>query len=212
MAPSRPEPPRIASARFVASAPHAGAFPPPVGVEVAFLGRSNVGKSTLLNALLERRSLARTSSTPGATREVVFFEAKTTGGAVLSLADLPGYGYAKRSKAERESWGALAEDYLLGRPNLVGVVILVDPRRGLLPDDRDLFELIQSPPKTPRAPVSIVLVATKLDKLGAAARKPTLAKLRAEAQRPVVGFSDGDRAAAAEVWRAVLKMAEIRSG
>lgn len=201
--------PRIAQARFVASAPNAAAFPPPLGVEVAFLGRSNVGKSTLLNAVLERRSLARTSSTPGATREVVFFEAKTTGGAVLSLADLPGYGYAKRSKAERESWGALAEDYLLGRPNLVGVVILVDPRRGLLPDDRDLFELVASPARVKRAPVGVLLVATKLDKLGAAARKPALAKLQAEAHRPVIGFSANDPEAASRVWNAVLKMAGI---
>lgn len=204
-----PRAPRIADARFVASAPNATAFPPPLGVEVAFLGRSNVGKSTLLNAVLERRSLARTSSTPGATREIVFFEAKSIDGAVISLADLPGYGYAKRSKAERESWGALAEDYLLGRPNLVGAVILVDPRRGLLADDRDLFELLASPARVKRAPVGVILVATKLDKLGAAARKPALAKLKAEAGRPVIGFSADDPEAAGAVWKAVLKMAGI---
>lgn len=206
---SVPHPRRIASATFVASAPHAGAFPPPTGVEVAFLGRSNVGKSTLLNAVLERRSLARTSSTPGATREVVFFEAKTTGGALLSLADLPGYGYAKRSKAERESWGKLAEDYLLGRPNLVGVVILVDCRRDLEDDDKDLFELVASPARVSRPPLSSVLVATKLDKLNAAARKPALAKLKAQAGRPVIGFSFEDPDSADAVWRAVLKMANI---
>jgi GTP-binding protein len=201
--------PRIASATFVASAPHAGAFPPPTGVEVAFLGRSNVGKSTLLNAVMERRNLARTSSTPGATREVVFFEVKTTGGALLSLADLPGYGYAKRSKAERESWGKLAEDYLLGRPNLAGVVILVDSRRSIEDDDRDLFELIESTPRVSRPPIGMVLVATKLDKLNAAARKPALAKLKAVAGRPVIGFSMGDNDAADAVWRAVLKMANV---
>jgi GTP-binding protein len=204
-----PRPPRIASATFVGSAPHEGAFPPPTGVEVAFLGRSNVGKSTLLNAVLERRSLARTSSTPGATREVVFFEAKTTGGAVLSLADLPGYGYAKRSKAERESWGKLAEDYLLGRPNLVGVVILIDCRREIEDDDKDLFELIASPGRVSRPPVASVLVATKLDKLSGAARKPALAKLKAQAGRPVIGFSYEDPESADAVWRAVLKMASV---
>jgi GTP-binding protein len=204
-----PRRPRIASATFVASAPHAGAFPPPTGVEVAFLGRSNVGKSTLLNAVLERRSLARTSSTPGATREVVFFEAKTTSGAMLSLADLPGYGYAKRSKTERESWGKLAEEYLLGRPNLVGVVILVDCRREIEDDDKDLFELIASPARISRPPVGSILVATKLDKLNAAARKPALAKLRGHAGRPVIGFSYEDPDSADAVWRAVLKMASV---
>jgi GTP-binding protein len=200
---------RIASASFVLSAPHSKAFPPPVGVEIAFLGRSNVGKSTLLNAVLERKSLARTSSTPGATREIVFFEAKTTSGAVLSLADLPGYGYAKRSKAERASWGPLAEDYLLGRPNLVGVVILVDCRRGIEDDDRDLFELVASKPRVSRPPVAALLVATKLDKLNAAARKPALAKLKEQAKRPVVGFSAQDPTTAEDVWRGVLKMANV---
>lgn len=206
-----PRKPRIASAEFVASAPHANAFPPPVGVEIAFLGRSNVGKSTLLNAVLERKSLARTSSTPGATREIVFFQAKTVDGAVLSLADLPGYGYAKRSKAERAAWGPLAEEYLLGRANLAGVVILVDARRGIEDDDRDLFELVASEPRVPRAPLSALLVATKLDKLNAAARKPALAKLKAEAKRPVIGFSIEDPTTADDVWRGVLKMAHVVS-
>jgi GTP-binding protein len=204
-----PRPPRIASATFVGSAPHEGAFPPPTGAEIAFLGRSNVGKSSLLNAVLERRSLARTSSTPGATREVVFFEAKTMGGAVLSLADLPGYGYAKRSKTERASWGKLAEDYLLSRPNLVGVVILIDCRREIEDDDKDLFELIASPARVSRPPVASVLVATKLDKLSGAARKPALAKLRTQAGRPVIGFSYEDPESADAVWRAVLKMASV---
>src|SRR6185436_15587992 len=130
-------------------------------------------------------------------------------GAVLSLADLPGYGYAKRSKAERASWGTLAEDYLLGRPNLAGVVILIDCRRGLEDDDNDLFQLIASPPRVGRGPVGSVLVATKLDKLNMAARKPALAKLKAQAKRPVIGFSMQDPTTADDVWRAVLRMANL---
>src|SRR5260221_5269063 len=104
---------RIVSARFVASVPQARLLPPPTGVEVAFAGRSNVGKSTLLNALLERKGLARTSSTPGCTRELVVFEAKATDGALVTLVDLPGYGYAKRSKSERAAWAGFIADYLL---------------------------------------------------------------------------------------------------
>src|SRR5882672_5114902 len=141
---------RIVEARFVASVPQARLLPPPTGVEVAFAGRSNVGKSTLLNALLERKGLARTSSTPGCTRELVVFEAKATDGALLTFVDLPGYGYAKRSKAERFAWGGLVEDYLLARPTLVAVVVLVDIRRGVEPDDRDLLELIASPARVSR--------------------------------------------------------------
>src|SRR5215475_3229804 len=132
---------RIVDARFVASVPAARLLPPPTGVEIAFAGRSNVGKSTLLNALLERKGLARTSSTPGCTRELVVFEAVAADGAVLTFVDLPGYGYAKRSKAERASWAGLVEDYLLGRPSLAAVVVLLDVRRGMESDDADLLEL-----------------------------------------------------------------------
>src|SRR5262249_41664011 len=115
MTEQKPDAPRIVAARFVASAPEARLLPAPPTAEVAFAGRSNVGKSALLNALLERKGLARTSSTPGCTRELVVFEAKTADDAVLTLVDLPGYGYAKRSKMERAAWAGFIEDYLLGR-------------------------------------------------------------------------------------------------
>jgi GTP-binding protein len=200
--------PRLQSARFVASAPEAKLLPPPTGIEIAFAGRSNVGKSTLLNALLERKGLARTSSTPGRTREIVFFEAIAADGAMLTLVDLPGYGYAKRSKAERASWGALAEDYLLGRPSLVAVVLLVDIRRGVEEDDASFLELMASPPNVSRREVATLLVATKLDKLVSSARKPALAKLTAQAKRRVVGFAESDRATHEHLWREVRRAAQ----
>ena len=203
---------RIADARFVASVPQARLLPAPTGVEVAFAGRSNVGKSTLLNALLERKGLARTSSTPGCTRELVVFEAKATDGALLSFVDLPGYGYAKRSKAERFAWGDLIEDYLLGRPTLVAVVVLVDVRRGIEPDDRDLLQLIGSPPRVSRRPVATLLVATKMDKLALSARKPALARLARDAGAPVAGFTATDHASHAALWHEVRRAAGVPLG
>jgi len=203
---------RIVEARFVASVPQARLLPPPTGVEVAFAGRSNVGKSTLLNALLERKGLARTSSTPGCTRELVVFEAKATDGALLTFVDLPGYGYAKRSKAERFAWGGLVEDYLLARPTLVAVVVLVDIRRGVEPDDRDLLELIASPARVSRRPVETLLVATKMDKLALSARKPALLRLAKEAGTRLTGFVASEHGAHAELWREVRRVAGVPQG
>jgi GTP-binding protein len=200
---------RVVDARFVASVPAARLLPAPTGVEVAFAGRSNVGKSTLLNALLERKGLARTSSTPGCTRELVVFEAKASDGALLTFVDLPGYGYAKRSKAERSAWGDLVDDYLRGRPTLTAVVALVDVRRGVEPDDRDLLELIAAPPLTSRRPVTPLLVATKMDKLAVSARKPALARIAKQFDAKVIGFSAEDPASHAALWRELRRVAGI---
>src|SRR5688572_4802021 len=95
---------RIASADFAAAAAEAGQIPEGAVPEIAFAGRSNVGKSSVLNMLLARKSLARTSNTPGRTRQIVFFDVAVAGGPKLSFADLPGYGYAKVSKSESKSW------------------------------------------------------------------------------------------------------------
>jgi GTP-binding protein len=123
--------------------------------EVAFAGRSNVGKSSLVNALTGRKTLARVSNTPGRTREINFFRLSDT----LMLADLPGYGFARASKAQSESWGALIFEYLRGRPNLRRVILLIDSRRGLLTNDVEVMTLLD------RAAVSYQLVLTKTDKL-----------------------------------------------
>jgi GTP-binding protein len=123
--------------------------------EVAFAGRSNVGKSSLVNALTGRKTLARVSNTPGRTREINFFRL----GDRLMLADLPGYGFARASKAQSEQWANLIFEYLRGRPNLRRVILLVDSRRGLLENDTEVMTLLD------RAAVSYQLILTKTDKL-----------------------------------------------
>jgi len=141
--------------------------------EVAFVGRSNVGKSSLVNALTGRKTLARVSNTPGRTREINFFNL----GGRLMLADLPGYGYAKVSKAEHARWTELIFAYLRGRPNLRRAVVLIDARRAPLPNDIEVMELLD------RAAVSYQLVLTKVDKLKPAELKDAAAKTDAESRR-----------------------------
>jgi ribosome biogenesis GTP-binding protein YsxC/EngB len=108
---------------------------PIASVEVAFAGRSNVGKSSLINTLVQRKGLVRTSGTPGCTRQINFFSIRARDDFALVCVDLPGYGFAKRSKGEREQWADLIEGYLKRRPTLRALVLLVDARRGLEEDD-----------------------------------------------------------------------------
>jgi len=142
----------------VAGAATLDAIPSPRLPEVAFAGRSNVGKSSLINALARRKNLARTSQTPGATRQINFFALDER----LLLADLPGYGYAKASKSLARDWQALAFAYLRGRPNLRRVLLLIDSRRGVMPVDAEAMDLLDE------AAVSYLLVLTKTDTLSAA--------------------------------------------
>lgn len=202
--------PRIVEASFLAGATEIAQFPPPVSLEVAFAGRSNVGKSSLMNALMQRKGLVRTSSTPGCTRQISWFHTKAHDATELCLTDLPGYGYAKRSKGERKGWARVIEGYLLGRPTLRAVVLLTDARRGFEEDDQDLVELVQSKAETNRPPVAVVLVATKLDKLSLSARKPALQAIN---QSPIVralgakviGFSAVEDVGRVELWQALRK-------
>jgi GTP-binding protein len=194
---------RIVEAKFLATAPAPQHFPQPVGMEIAFAGRSNVGKSSLLNVLLGHSRLARTSSTPGCTRQIGFYEVRTGDGALLRLVDLPGYGYARRAKSERVSWGGLMESYLLERPTLAAVVVLVDVRRGIEADDQDLIDLIGAPPRVARSPVAVVLVATKLDKLPRSAHKPALQKIGSQTKQRVIGFSTEHRDAGPLLWGSI---------
>jgi GTP-binding protein len=139
--------------------------------EVSFAGRSNVGKSTLINALTGRNKLARASTEPGRTRELNFFRM----GDRLRLVDLPGYGYAKASKSDIGRWTALTRDYLRGRPSLKRVILLIDGRHGLKPDDKDVMDVLDT------AAVTYQLVLTKADKV-----KPTEIAVTAEATRDAI--------------------------
>ncbi len=144
--------------KFIAAALNSNAIPPEEGNEVAFAGRSNVGKSSLVNALTNRKTLARTSQTPGRTRQLIFFDLIYQSNK-LRLVDLPGYGYAKAPKKDIQSWTSLTVKYLKGRPSLRTVCLLVDCRRGI----GDFDKLIMN--ELDKAAVSWILVLTKTDKM-----------------------------------------------
>ena len=143
------------------------------GIEIAFAGRSNVGKSSLINALTGRRALARISHTPGRTQELIFF----TGPARLTLVDLPGYGYAAAAKTKIEAWTALIHAFLLGRANLARVYLLVDARHGLKPIDTQVLETLD------KAAVNYQIVLTKADAAKEAERAALLAATEAALAR-----------------------------
>jgi GTP-binding protein len=192
----------IKDASFVLSARGVDELPAPTFAEVVFAGKSNVGKSSLLNALCGRRGLARVSSTPGATRGINVFRVEL-GEAVVHFVDLPGYGYAQRSKQERKAWGPMIEGYLLKRPGIVLTIVIVDIRRGIEDEDAMLLEFLDS--LGHRA----LVVATKLDKLPKAKRKPALLALAKGSDREVTGFSaesgEGCEALRARVLRAAIR-------
>jgi GTP-binding protein len=175
------------------------------GAEVAFAGRSNVGKSSLINTLASRRGLVRVSATPGCTRQINFFQARARDDLNLVLVDLPGYGFAKRSKAERGEWAALIERYLEKRGQLRSLVLLVDSRRGLEEDDLELVKFVHAARRS--RPIGLVLVATKIDKLQASKRAAVLRDLRKGlgGDLPAVGFSSVTREGYEECWRAIRK-------
>lgn len=137
--------------------------------EVAFVGRSNVGKSSLLNAITRRKSLARTSKTPGCTRQINFFNLAD----MLMLVDLPGYGYAKVGRKEVEGWNDLIIAYLQGRPNLRQVCLLIDARHGLKSSDEAIMDILDE------AAVSYQIVLTKMDKQTRSGLDTIIARLEA---------------------------------
>jgi GTP-binding protein len=148
-------------------------LPPADRPEVCFAGRSNVGKSSLINALTNRRDLARASNTPGRTQELNYFDL----GGRLWLVDLPGYGYAQAPKAKVEGWQRLLKAYLAGRPTLRRAFVLVDSRHGLKPPDLEIMSLLDG------AAVAYQVVLTKADKPKAAALSPVLTQVEAALRR-----------------------------
>jgi len=196
----------VLDAEFIAGATALAQLPAPTFAEVAFAGRSNVGKSSLINNLVRRKKLVRTSSAPGCTRTINIFRVRLrTDGeeAHLDLVDLPGYGYAQRSKAERKAWGPLIEGFLSERPGLRGAVVIIDIRRGVQDDDNQLLEFLES------IGVAPILVATKLDKLPASKRKPAIAKLRNQVGRSVTPYSSITGDGRDALWKRLLQVSSI---
>jgi GTP-binding protein len=177
--------------RFVAGAGDPAALPPERLPEIAFIGRSNVGKSSLVNALTGRRMLARTSNTPGRTQQINFFDL----GGRLMLVDLPGYGFAAASKGAIRAWTALVERYLVGRASLRRACLLIDARRGITETDRPMLALCDE------AALSYQVVLTKTDAVRQAELVETAGAVASELRR--------HRAANPEIH---LTSAEKRSG
>jgi GTP-binding protein len=199
------------SASFTQGAPDVARLLAPVLPEIAFAGRSNVGKSSLMNALVQRKALVRTSSTPGCTRQINVFTVTLKGGRSLCLVDLPGYGYARVSKSERRSWGPMLEGYLRERAALRAVVVIVDVRRGIEEDDAQLIDFLGAARAPGEGIPSVIVVATKMDKLPRAKRKPALAALRARSPgvASIVAFSAVSgperEEGREELWRRILR-------
>jgi GTP-binding protein len=164
---------------FKLSAPTLEWLPEADRPEVAFAGRSNVGKSSLINALTRHNGLARTSNTPGRTQELNYFETSVT---PLYLVDMPGYGFAEAPKGKVDAWNKVVRDYLRGRPTLQRVYLLIDSRHGIKPPDREIFALFKD------AAVTFEIVLTKTDKLNVHERAKIEAEVAAIVAKEVTAF------------------------
>jgi GTP-binding protein len=199
---------RILSAQFLRTAASAAEWPPGLLPEVAFVGRSNVGKSSMLNALAGKRGLARVSNTPGRTRALQFFEIELQPWGAervlrLRLADLPGYGYAKVSKAERDRWAGMIEAYLRERRDLRAVVLIVDARHPPQPSDHEALAFLRASGR------DVVVTATKMDKLARNARAGALRTAARDLGVPadeVVPFSAVERAGTEALWSRIVRI------
>jgi GTP-binding protein len=200
---------KILSAEFLKTATRAAEWPADPMVEFAFVGRSNVGKSSMLNALTRRDKLARVSSTPGRTQALQFFrvEAQPSPKArplVVRFCDLPGYGWAKVSKADRERWAKMIEGYLRDRRDLSAVVLIVDARHEPQPADREAFAYLRDLGRR------IVVAATKMDKLSRNRRDAAARALERDlglAAGDVVPFSAVEGTGTDALWKRLREIA-----
>lgn len=198
----------VLAADFVKSATQPSEYPQRGPAEIAFCGRSNVGKSSALNALANRKSLARVSRTPGRTRLINFFDLrvaeKTRSGGrgpehAVRFADLPGYGFAAGPKSEKDQWRQMIERYLTGREELKALVVLIDGELGAQPSDVEMVRWAESLER------EVIAVATKLDKLSRQRRGQQTDRIAGQLAVPkVIGFSAKEHFGEDELWRALV--------
>ena len=194
----------IKSAEFVTSAVKKSQYPPEDLPEIAFAGRSNVGKSSLINTLVNRKRLVKTSSTPGRTQLINFFDINGN----LTFVDLPGYGYARVPAAVRKKWGPMIETYLSTRQSLKGVVIIMDIRRLPREEEHNLIHWLA------HYSIASLLVLTKTDKLSKSRlikQQAAIVKALAVAKEDVILFSAKTRRGKDAVWDAILRLTELKS-
>ena len=195
---------KIKSAEFVTSAVKPSQYPPAELPEVAFAGRSNVGKSSLINTLVNRRHLVKTSSTPGRTQLINFFDINEK----FSFVDLPGYGYAKVPIAIRKKWGPMIETYLSTRKTLKGVVIIMDIRRRPREEEQNLIHWLE------HFSIAKIFVLTKTDKLSKTKmiqQQDAIVRALAVEKKDVILFSAKTRLGKDVVWDAILALTELNS-
>lgn len=198
----------VLAAEFVKSATQEREYPEPGPREIAFCGRSNVGKSSALNALAGRKQLARVSRTPGRTRLINFFDLrvaeKTRSGArgpeqAVRFADLPGYGFASGPKSEKALWRKMIEEYLTRRDQLIALVVLVDGDLGPQPSDLEMVRWAETLGR------KVIVVATKLDKLARARRQQQIDKIAGQLAVPqVLPFSAKEQFGVEELWHVLV--------
>ena len=193
----------IKSAEFVTSAVNPSQYPPEVLPEIAFAGRSNVGKSSLINTLVNRKQLVKTSSTPGRTQLINFFDINNN----LTFVDLPGYGYARVPAAVRKKWGPMIETYLSNRRTLKGVVVIMDIRRIPRQEEHELIEWLKY------FSIDGILVLTKTDKLSKSKRLKqhnAIAEALAIDPDKLILFSAKSRQGRDAVWAAINSLTELK--
>ena len=193
---------KIFSAEFLTGAVSCKQYPDSVCPELAFVGRSNVGKSSLINSLLNRKKLVKTSQTPGKTQEINFFKINSN----FIFADLPGYGFAKVPQIVRKHWKKMIEDYLLKRETLLAVIFIIDMRRNPSPLDLDLKTWLES------HDIEYLLIATKMDKLSQSEASKQVKKLNVayfnEGEDKLLVYSSKSGRGRKELWQKITNRIE----